>query len=82
MRGKAKKWLARGAFAALVAVAMAFAGPREAAAFTECDGGEEMLGSCPPYTHVTCESECFVKFQNHGSRCMGGETDGCCVCLM
>jgi hypothetical protein len=82
MKGKTKKWLARGGFAALVAVAMAFAGPREAAAFTPCGPGEEFLGTCPPYTHVTCESECFEKFQIHGSQCMGGETDRCCVCLL
>jgi hypothetical protein len=82
MKGKAKKWLARGGFAALVAVAMTFAGPREAAAFIPCGPGEEFLGTCPPYSMVTCEWDCWVKFGNWGSLCMGGETDGCCVCLL
>ena len=78
MKGKAKKWLARGAFAALVAVAMAFAGPREAAAFFECGPGEEFIGSCPPYDNGSCDADCFELFQNPGSRCMGE----CCVCLL
>ena len=82
MKGKAKKWLARGAFAALVAVAMAFASPREAAAFIPCEGGPEVLGTCPPYTHSSCNEECERLFGNEGSECMGGEADGCCVCLL
>jgi hypothetical protein len=82
MKGKAKKWLARGAFAALVAVAMAFAGPREAAAFIPCGPGPAFPGTCPPYNNGTCDTECYARFQIHGSECMGGETDGCCACLM
>lgn len=82
MKGKAKKWLARGAFAALVAVAMTFAGPREAAAFIPCQPAPEVLGTCPPYVDTQCESECFDLFGIHGSQCIPDETDGCCVCLL
>ena len=77
-----KKWLVRGGFGVLVAAAMALASPSEAAAVIECSGGDEFLGSCPPYTNTTCEYDCWLMFGNHGSTCIPNQANGCCVCLL
>jgi hypothetical protein len=78
MRSRMMKWLARGAFATLVAGVMLAVGPQYAAA-VPCDQPEQ-LGTCPPYTNDpgpwNCEDACQAA-QYYGGNCIAG----CCTCM-
>lgn len=76
MRGKAKKWLARGVFSALVAGAMLVAGPQYAAA-RYCNE-EWQPGTCPPLLPQECYDLCEELFGNGGT-CGPGP---CCNCWL
>jgi hypothetical protein len=79
MRSRMMKWLARGAFATLVAGVMLAVGPQYAVA-VPCDQPEQ-LGACPPYTNepgpYNCENAC-----KSGGYPLGGDcVAGCCTCI-
>jgi hypothetical protein len=74
MRKTLIKWLARGAFAALVAGAMLVAGPQYAVA-NDCP--EPNAGYCPPLDDQSCNEAC-LNLQYEGGVCVGP----CCTCWM
>jgi hypothetical protein len=73
------KWLARGAFATMVAGAMLVAGPRDLAAY---DCPEPNAGTCPPLTPYpgpnSCDQACKDLGWQDGGTCVGP----CCTCFM
>jgi hypothetical protein len=75
------KWLARGAFAALVAGVMLAVGPQYAVADYYCDAPEQP-GLCPPFNNSTCHTWCVNHDYLDGGMCVGGEQGGCCTCFM
>ena len=75
MRGRMIKWLARGAFATLVAGVMLAVGPQYAAAI---DCPEPNAGTCPPLTQGQCYSACQGIGWQDGGSCVGP----CCTCFM
>ncbi len=74
MNGTMKRWLARGTFVALVAVAMVVAGPRRVAAFTCPDPN---AGTCPPLNNGTCADACRSLGYDSGGSCVAT----CCTCF-
>jgi hypothetical protein len=79
MRSRMMKWLARGAFATLVAGVMLAVGPQYAVA-VPCDAPEQ-LGTCPPYTNQqgpnNCWAACVAAEYEDGGYCIAG----CCTCM-
>ncbi len=75
MKSRMMKWLARGAFSVLVAVAMVMAGPQYAAAEI-CDAPGQ-IGKCPPFNPGSCWDECDVQY-GQGGMCIAQ----CCTCFM
>jgi len=82
MKQEARKWLARSAFVALVAIGTLLAGPRIAAA-REC--AYPSAGTCPPLTPLpdTGAGSCYKACQDlgwpDGGLCLPNH---CCVCFM
>ncbi len=85
MQRRVMKWLARGAYVALVALGMVVAGPQYVAAYNPCP--YPSAGTCPPLTRWpdTGEGSCYKACQDlgwpDGGRCNPGE-GSCCVCFM
>ena len=79
MRSTLTPWLARAAFAVLVAVAMVLLGPQPATA-NICDAPEQP-GFCPPFDNGSCLTWC-LEHEYFGGGCVGGEQSGCCTCLI
>ena len=80
MKTSPKRWLARAAFAVLVAVAMVLLGPQPATA-NICDAPEQP-GFCPPFDDDTCNSWCIGHQYPMGGGCVPNEESGCCTCLV
>ena len=80
MRSTLTPWLARAAFAVLVAVAMVLLGPQPATA-NICDAPEQP-GFCPPFDDDTCNSWCIGHQYPMGGGCVPNEESGCCTCLV
>jgi hypothetical protein len=75
MNREAKKWLARVAFVALVAIGTLMAGPRIAAA-RDCPF--PTAGTCPPLADDgSCDQACQSLGYEFGGQCHVG----CCVCF-
>lgn len=74
-----KRWLARAAFAALVAVAVVLFGPSPGTA-SYCDAPEQP-GLCPPFDETSCRNWC-IDHQYWGGGCVPNEQSGCCTCLI
>jgi len=79
MKTSPKRWLARAAFAVLVAVAMVLLGPQPATA-NICDAPEQP-GFCPPFNNGSCSDWC-IEHDYIDGMCVGGEQSGCCTCLI
>jgi len=80
MRGRMIKWLARGAFATLVAGVMLAVGPQYVVA--EWCSAPEQPGFCPPFTNSTCNTWCLEHEYDMGGECVGGQQNGCCTCIL
>jgi hypothetical protein len=79
MRQEARKWLARSAFVALVAIGTLIAGPRIAAA-RDCP--YPSAGTCPPLEggpNESCGLACKSLGWVDGGSCLPNH---CCVCFM
>jgi hypothetical protein len=76
MRSRTMKWMARGAFATIVAGAMLVAGPRDVAAY---DCPEPSAGTCPPLANLdgSCNEACQL-LEYDGGTCVGP----CCTCFL
>jgi hypothetical protein len=79
MRTRTMKWLARTAFATLVAGVMLAVGPQYAVAY---DCPEPSAGTCPPLTQGqgpgSCYQACIGIGWDDGGSCVGP----CCTCFM
>jgi hypothetical protein len=82
MRSRMMSWLARGAFATLVAGVMLAVGPQYAAAI---DCPEPNAGTCPPLYgsgppghDLPCPDACGALGWDDGGSCVGP----CCTCFM
>jgi hypothetical protein len=79
MKSILTRWLARVAFAALVAAAMLVLGPQPAPA-NICNAPEQP-GFCPPFNDDTCYDWC-IDHEYLGGGCIPNEQSGCCTCLI
>jgi hypothetical protein len=79
MRGRMIKWLARGAFATLVAGVMLAVGPQYAAAI---DCPEPNAGTCPPLTQGQGPGSCWRACKDIGWDDGGSCVGPCCTCFM
>jgi hypothetical protein len=78
MRSRMMSWLARGAFAALVAGVMLAVGPQYVAAY---DCPEPSAGTCPPLEggpNDSCGEACKNLDFEDGGTCVGP----CCTCFL